>query len=322
MVYRFILALGLIGCGKLIANWTGEGAGLDVEGPTPSEIAPRSSWPSVSVVVPALNEAENIGRVLGWLPSWVSEVVLVDGLSTDATEAIARQAVPDLVVVHQRRPGKGAALRAGFAAATGDIIVMIDADGSTDPTEMHRFVQALEGGAQFVKGSRHLPEGGSEDFTWLRRAGNRGFTRLVNLLYGSKFTDLCYGYCAFWRSDLDALALTADGFEIETQLVLNAVKAQLDVREVPSHEKRRLSGVSKLHAFRDGRRVLRVIFSGWQGRRWRREPNRTAIQLVPVAVPTPGRPVRDAVRIDEPRGKVIVYRVIEPPTELSASLAS
>src|SRR5436305_251973 len=147
---------------------------------------------SVSVVIPALNEADCIGWVLERVPGWVSEVVLVDGRSTDATEVVARNLLTDLVVVHQPVPGKGAALRAGFAAASGEIIVMLDADGSTNPAELGRFVKALHGGAGFVKGSRHLPEGGSADLTLLRSVGNRALVRLTNLFHGSKFTDLCY----------------------------------------------------------------------------------------------------------------------------------
>lgn len=223
-----------------------------------SSVAPRRR-PTVSVVIPALNEEKSIDWVLQHMPDWVSEVVLVDGLSTDFTEVVARRMRPDIVVVHQHDRGKGAALRAGFAAARGEIVAMMDADGSTDPGELHSFVDALQAGADFVKGSRILKGGGSIDFTPLRQAGNRGFVRLVNLLYGSHFTDLCYGYCAFWRHHLDALALTADGFEIETQLVLNAVKAGLEIGEVPSFELARRAGTSNLHAFRDGRRVLRTI---------------------------------------------------------------
>ncbi len=215
----------------------------------------------VSVVIPTLNEEGSLPWVLENLPSWVSEVILVDGLSTDGTEAVARRLRPDVVVVHQHQRGKGAALRAGFAAATGEIVVMIDADGSTDPREMPRFVEALMGGADFVKGSRHLDGGGSADFTRVRSAGNRCFVTLANLLYRSRFTDLCYGYCAFWRDQLDALALTADGFEIETQLVLNAVKAGLAIQEVPSYELQRRAGCSNLNAFRDGKRVLRTLLT-------------------------------------------------------------
>ncbi len=223
----------------------------------PSAVDPRTH--TVSVVIPTLNEEGSLAWVLEQIPSWVSEVVLVDGLSTDGTEALARRLRPDVVVVHQHQRGKGAALRAGFAAATSDIVVMIDADGSTDPREMPRFVEALVAGADFVKGSRHVEAGGSADFTRLRAAGNLGFVKLANLLYRSDFTDLCYGYCAFWRHHLGALALTADGFEIETQLVVNAVKAGLQIEEVASFELERRAGTSNLNAFRDGQRVLRTL---------------------------------------------------------------
>jgi glycosyltransferase involved in cell wall biosynthesis len=215
--------------------------------------------PTVSVVIPAVNEAPSIGWVLDNIPWWVDEVVLVDGLSDDLTELVARTRVPNLVVVHQGSKGKGAALRAGFYAASCDIVAMIDADGSTDPRELDRFVTALTNGADFVKGSREMNGGGSVDFTLLRRLGNLAFVRLANMLYGERFTDLLYGYCAFWRRDLDALALTADGFEIETQLVVNAVKAGLKVTEVPSVELERRAGQSNLNAFQDGLRVLRTV---------------------------------------------------------------
>jgi glycosyltransferase involved in cell wall biosynthesis len=194
------------------------------------------SYPSVSVVVPALNEEESVDWVIDNIPSWVSEVVLVDGLSVDGTELVVTDRRDDVVIVHQRSRGKGAALRAGFAAATGEIVVMIDADGSTDPREMGRFVDALVGGADFVKGSRNLTGGGSVDFTVLRHLGNLGFVYAANILFGVRFTDLCYGYCAFWRKDLERLALTADGFEIEMELILSAVKAGLSISEVPSME--------------------------------------------------------------------------------------
>jgi len=242
--------------------------------------------PTVSVVVPALNEEGSIGWVLDNMPEWASQVVLVDGLSTDRTEAVARLARPDIVVVHQHQRGKGAALRAGFAAATGDIVVMMDADGSTDPAEMHRFVEALQRGADFVKGSRHLEAGGSADITRLRATGNLTFVKLANMLYGARFTDLCYGYCAFWRRHLDALMLTADGFEIETQLVLNAVKAGLQIREVPSFERERRAGTSNLNAFRDGRRVLRTMLSERPGRESRGDAWSVRIDLRLHAVPS------------------------------------
>jgi hypothetical protein len=247
----------------------------------------RSKRATVSVVVPALNEAESIGWVLDRIPSWVTEVILVDGRSRDGTEIVASALVPNLIIVHQPELGKGAALRAGFAAAGGEIIVMIDADGSTDPDELGRFVDALEDGADFVKGSRHLPEGGSEDFTLLRKTGNRSLVRLTNLVYGCEFTDLCYGYCAFWRRHLPALRLGAVGFEIETELVLRAVRAGLKIAEVPSVELGRRAGVSNLNAYRDGRRVLKTILDERPGFT-RRPALRARIDLTPVMVPIPG----------------------------------
>ena len=219
----------------------------------------RPANPTVSVIVPALNEAGSIDWVLDHMPPGLDELVLVDGLSTDYTEAIVQHLRPGAVVVHQYNKGKGAALRAGFAAASKDIIVMIDADGSTDPREIPLFIDALKAGADFAKGSRHMPGGGSVDFTPLRRVGNIGFVALSNVLYGHRFTDLLYGYAAFWRSDLAALNLNAVGFEIETQLILNAAKAGMRITEVPSVELERRAGVSHLHTWSDGLRCLRTM---------------------------------------------------------------
>jgi glycosyltransferase involved in cell wall biosynthesis len=215
---------------------------------------------TVTVIVPALNEQKNIGWVLERLPPVVDEVVLVDGHSVDRTVETARAVRPDVVVVTQHGRGKGAALRAGFAAATGDLIVMIDADGSMDPEEIYRFVTPLMNGYDFVKGSRFLAGGGSTDLTLVRWLGNQAFVRLANAMFLIRFTDLCYGYCSFKRDCLPALALTAHGFEIETELAVHAVKANLRIAEVPSTEFPRRHGASNLHAFRDGQRVLRTLF--------------------------------------------------------------
>ncbi len=215
--------------------------------------------PRVSVVVPALNEAENLPHVFATLPRWVSEVVLVDGNSTDDTVAVARRLRPGLRVVQQSGKGKGDALAAGFAACTGDIIVMIDADGSTDGREIIRFVGALVAGADYAKGSRFASGGGSDDITLSRRLGNFVLSTLVNRLYGTRYTDLCYGYNAFWARHLDVLGLDCDGFEVETLMNIRVAKAGLRVHEIPSHERSRIHGTSNLHAVRDGWRVLRTI---------------------------------------------------------------
>ena len=216
--------------------------------------------PSVSVVIPAKNEARNLEHVFGTIPEWVHEIVLVDGKSIDDTVAVAQKLYPEIRVVHQEGRGKGDALQAGFAAATGDIIVMMDADGSTDGKEIPRFVAALVTGADFAKGSRFASGGGSDDITFSRHLGNKILSGLVNTFFGTRYTDLCYGYNAFWAKHLDKLDLDCDGFEIETVMNVRAAKAGLSIQEIPSYEHLRLHGMSNLKVFRDGIRIAKFIF--------------------------------------------------------------
>jgi glycosyltransferase involved in cell wall biosynthesis len=229
--------------------------------------------PTVSVVIPAKNEARNLPHVLAGLKHDLHEVILVDGDSTDDTVDVARQLRPDIIVVNQTRKGKGNALACGFQEASGDYIVMLDADGSTDPAEIPRFVNALKEGADFAKGSRFMPGAGSSDISRLRQFGNYFLNKIVNLLYGTRYTDLCYGYNAFRRECLSAMELEAsevegtdencmlwgDGFEVETLINVRIAKAGLRVAEVPSFEHSRHFGASNLNAFSDGVRVLRTI---------------------------------------------------------------
>ncbi len=166
---------------------------------------------------------------------------------------------PDIRIVSEEGSGKGAALRTGFEAATGDIIVMLDADCSTDPAEIPLFMGALLAGADFVKGSRFIQGGGTADMPFHRKLGNWGFVWLVRLLFGGSYSDLCYGYIAFWKHVLPALRLDADGFEIETMMNIRALRAGLRVVEVPSFEYERHHGVGQLKTFSDGWRVLKMI---------------------------------------------------------------
>ena len=220
--------------------------------------------PRVSVVIPAKNEERNLGWVLRRLPVDIDEVVLVDGNSSDRTVEVALSIRSDTVVVNDRVPGKGSALRAGFAAATGDYVVMLDADGSMDPAEIVRFLAALDEGHDLAKGSRFMPEAGTADISPLRRFGNVVLLRVANVLFGTRQTDLCYGYAAFRREAIIQLSLDASGFEIESQLFLRAVANGLSVTEVPSFEAPRRFGTSNLHTFRDGWRVLRSIVREWR----------------------------------------------------------
>lgn len=224
----------------------------------------RARYPRISVVIPALNEADNLPYVLPLVGEVVHEVILVDGRSVDGTAAVAKSLLPDIRIVQQNGKGKGNALRCGFGAATGDIVVMMDADGSTDPTEIPRFVDALLDGADMVKGSRFLTSGGSADITRLRRLGNLALNGIVNHLFQTPFTDLCYGYIAFWRVCLDFFDVDCPGFEVETQVNLRARKANLKIVEVPSYEHPRRHGSSHLNTYRDGWRVLRMIGQEWR----------------------------------------------------------
>jgi glycosyltransferase involved in cell wall biosynthesis len=214
---------------------------------------------TISVIIPALNEAENLPHVLPRIPSWVHEVMLVDGHSTDDTVAVARSLRPNVRIIRQEGRGKGAALRSGFAAATGDIIVMLDADGSTDPAEIPAFVGALLAGADFAKGSRFLQGGGTADMPLYRKLGNWGFVLGARLLFGGSYSDICYGYNAFWRRVLPHLDLDGDGFEIETMMNVRALRAGLKIMEVPSFEAERVHGIGRLRTIPDGWRVLKTL---------------------------------------------------------------
>lgn len=219
--------------------------------------------PTVSVIIPAMNEAANLSHVFATLPPWIHEVVLVDGRSADDTVAVARRLWPGVKVVTQTGRGKGDALRAGFAASSGDILVTMDADGSTDGREIIQFVVTLMTGADFVKGSRFACGGGSRDITMARRLGNTLLARMVNVLFGTRYSDLCYGYNAFWARHLDSLAVDCAGFEIETLLNIRAATAGLRVREVPSFEYARLHGSSNLRVLSDGWRIAKIITREW-----------------------------------------------------------
>jgi glycosyltransferase involved in cell wall biosynthesis len=234
----------------------------------------RPREPRVSIVVPALNEARNLAAVLPTLPV-VHEVILVDGGSVDGTVETAQAVMPGIRVVRQLRRGKGNALAAGFARVTGDVVVMFDADGSADPAEIPAFVDALVNGADFAKGSRFRAGGGSTDITPIRNAGNRFLNTVMNVSFRTRFTDLCYGYNAFWADLIPVLDLPdheivvppevgmlwGDGFEIETLINCRFAAAGVQIVEVPSVERDRIYGTSNLRAVSDGLRVLRTLRS-------------------------------------------------------------
>ncbi len=225
----------------------------------PHEVEKGSSRATVSVIIPTLNEAANLPYVLNTIPDWVDEVIVVDGRSTDDTERIARLLHPGVKVVHELTPGKGAALKAGLRAAAGDYLIALDADGSMDGGRLGDFRDALENGAEYVKGSRFAPGGGSADITRFRRFGDSGICFLMRVLFGARYTDASYGYFAVRADRFDHLGIDSNGFETEILMNIRAHRAGLKIAEVPCFEGNRISGNSNLSAFKDGLRIAGYI---------------------------------------------------------------
>lgn len=215
----------------------------------------------ISIIVPTLNEAQNLSHVLPRVSEipYIHEVILVDGWSTDDTIEKAMRILPDIKTTYQEGRGKGDALRHGWRCASGDILVTLDADGSMAPQEIPRLIQPLFDGYDLSKGSRYLRGGGSTDFSFHRHIGNRVLTTMANSLTGSSYSDLVYGFHAFWADILDKLDITSSSFTIDTELYVKARKAAFRVAEVPSFESKRIFGTSKLSSMRDGWRIMTII---------------------------------------------------------------
>ncbi len=213
----------------------------------------------ISVVIPTLNEASNIKEVFPFIPAIVDEVVVVDGESIDGTIEEITKFRKDAKIIVKKPSGKGDAMKTGFEIATGDLIAMMDADGSMNPRELPLLLEPLLDGYDVVHGSRMLPGGGSADFTPLRKFGNSVFVTMVNRLYGANYTDLCYGYRAFKRNALEKIRCRTKGFELETEQSILVIKAGLKIKEVPSFEAERKYGTSRLKTFRDGWKILNLI---------------------------------------------------------------
>jgi len=227
----------------------------------------RPTQPRVSVVVPAKHEADNIREILPYLSSYYEVIVVVSEDDHESAEA-ARTALPSAKVMYQTRKGKGNALACGFEQVNGDVIVTFDIDGSADPHEIPRFVDALTKGADLAKCSRFTAGGGSQDITQFRSFGNYGLNLLASGLTGTRFTDLCYGFNAFWADQLPMLCLPdsaaagpqfGDGFEIEAMIIGRFAIAKAIIIEVPSYEYDRYYGESNLNAVKDGFRVLGTL---------------------------------------------------------------
>jgi glycosyltransferase involved in cell wall biosynthesis len=222
------------------------------------EVEKPDNRPTITALICTLNEEENLVHVLPKIPDWIYEVLLVDGHSTDATVEIAKQLCPRIRVLVQPGKGKGDAIKQGVLEATGDIIVTLDADGQTNPEDMQRFITPLLNGYDLAKGTRlaysrppHMPR-----YRWF---GNKILAITANILYGTRYTDICSGYNAFWRTAFHRLKLTHNGFEMEQEMMVKAKKAGINVIEVEHHDAGRLDSNSKVSGIKQGFTNLWII---------------------------------------------------------------
>lgn len=215
----------------------------------------------ISVIFPTRNEEGCIGRVLREVPrEIVDEIIVIDGHSTDRTEEEAKAELrPSDRFVMQKGKGYGGAFREAFDIATGDVIIMMDADGSHDPKDIPAIVDKVERGYEYVMASRYAPGGRSDDDTFIRWFGNRFFTWLTNAVHSTRVTDSLYLYTAITREGLNKLNLKTDGFEFCTEILVKAHRAGLKFAEVPAVERARFAGKSKVNAFWHGLKILRMI---------------------------------------------------------------
>lgn len=214
----------------------------------------------ISIVIPTLDEEKNIAVAIREVKRVLSghdyEIIVVDGHSGDSTVSIAKKMGARILYDDY---GKGSALIKGMHAASGSIIISMDADMSNKPEELKLLIAGIEAGYDVCVGSRFLVGGGSDDMPLPRKVGNKFFVMLVNLLYGSRYTDLCYGYRSFSRKAVRELKLREKGFGIETEMNILAQKRHMKILEVPSYEKSRQAGEGKLHSVSDGWHILKTI---------------------------------------------------------------
>jgi glycosyltransferase involved in cell wall biosynthesis len=228
-----------------------------------STSASERGSPLVSVVMPCLNEEAAIGPCIEKIKRTFDaaaihgEIVVCDNGSTDAS--VARAEHMGAHVVHQPLRGYGNAYLKGFASARGRYFVMGDADDTYDFTMIPEFVEALHTeGHEFVTGSRYLG-GGDAHITALHRYfGNPALTRILNLLFGTQYTDVYCGFRAFSRETYEKIRPVSPGMEFNLELAINAGLAGLRVKEIPIVLAPRI-GESKLRTFRDGWRSLRMM---------------------------------------------------------------
>ncbi len=216
----------------------------------------------ISLIIPTKNEAGAIGRVLREIPKkLIHEIIVIDGHSTDNTakevKALLRKGKDKFIL--QKRKGFGSALQQAFKVASGNVLIIMNADGSHNPKNIPALLKKIEEGYTYVMASRYLKGGGSDDDTIVRSIGNRVFTFLTNLIHKTNVTDSLYFFTTIKRRDLKKLHLVSPGFELCIEILIKAHKAGLKFAEIPVIERPRFAGKSKVNAFFAGLKILEVI---------------------------------------------------------------
>lgn len=217
----------------------------------------------VSIIFPALNEEETIGKIIDEVPieemegrGYRAEVIVVDNGSTDKTREIA-EAKGARVITEPSR-GKGRAIRTAFESVSGDFVFMIDADFTYPATYIPRMLELLEGGHDVVLGSRLKGQREQGAMSRLNLVGNHLLALLANLLYGTRVSDPCTGYWGFKGNVVKSLKLDAVGFELEANMLAEIARQGYRIAELPILYRRR-PNQAKLGSLKDGFRIGRTL---------------------------------------------------------------
>lgn len=224
----------------------------------------------LTVIIPTFNEEQTIAMVIqrvkeADIGDLEREIIVVDDGSRDATRRILRD-IPDIkVILHQHNLGKGGAIKTGLQVATGDVVIVQDADLEYDPDDFRVLLAPiLAGQTEFVMGSRFLLEkpkfflGGNSPF-FTHYVGNRLVIWLTNLLYCNRATDYEGCYKALTRRLMNSLMIRANGFEFDNEMICKALRLKLRIIEVPIRYNPRSYGEGKKITWRHGLKMLWTI---------------------------------------------------------------
>lgn len=216
----------------------------------------------VSLIIPTRNEQGAIGRVLKEIPrKLIHEIIVIDGHSTDNTKKEVKAELrkgKDRFIL-QKKKGFGSALKQAFKEATGDVVIIMNGDGSHNPKDIAKLLKKIKQGYEYVIASRYIRGARSDDDTLIRFIGNRTLTFLTNLLHGSHVTDSLHFYTAITSKGLKKIHPTSPGFEFCIEILIRAHRVGLKFAEIPVVERARYAGESKVNIFSAGAKILLMI---------------------------------------------------------------